>query len=337
MMRSIISELRSQRAVIIERENGDKIVVLPAEFLRDKIELPAGSKLLISDMRAEALGIKTTAKAVSFSADNLSLAEVNDLIGICSHLTNLPQHNDEDDTGFLLDIMKKAGLLPAVIISSLRMNKCENLEFLEKKLQQQLANKSTKIFETARANLPLENAENTVLVSFAVQGDDVVHLTLLIGDIKNVAQPLVRVHSSCVTGDLLGSLRCDCGNQLQLALDAIKNEGCGVLLYLNQEGRGIGITNKLRAYNLQQQGVDTFSANRSLGFYDDERDFLAASLILKELKIESIRLLSNNPHKVSALQQYGIKVSERLPLVAPSGEHSHSYIKAKVDKAGHIF
>lgn len=240
------------------------------------------------------------------------------------------------DSTTLIKLAKRAGLLPALAI--ITMDKTvENWQvFSEEILEQALQQTGDKIFETARARLPLNGAEETVIVSFRVQGDEVVHLALIIGKALSNQLPLVRVHSSCVTGDLLGSLRCDCGDQLQLALAAIKTAGYGVLLYLNQEGRGIGITNKLRAYQLQEQGMDTFEANHALGFEGDERDFAAASSILKSLGISKINLLSNNPHKVAELEKLGINIVQRVPLIAPTGVHNRAYIAAKAQKAGHI-
>lgn len=240
------------------------------------------------------------------------------------------------DSPTLIKLAKRAGLLP--VLSIIPIGKAtENWQvFSEEILEQALQQTGDKIFETARAKLPLDGAEDSVIVSFRVQGDEAVHLALIIGKPKDNEPPLVRVHSSCVTGDLLGSLRCDCGDQLKLALAAIKAAGYGILLYLNQEGRGIGITNKLRAYGLQEQGMDTYEANHALGFESDERDFTAASSILKSLGIYNIKLLSNNPHKVSELEKHGITVSERVPLIVPAGKHNRAYIAAKARKAGHF-
>lgn len=197
----------------------------------------------------------------------------------------------------LISLAKRAGLLPELVIMPLSEATSAWPVFSQKLLEAEL-NAAPQIIETARAKLPIENAEDSTIVSFRILGDEIVHLALIIGKSGNDSLPLVRVHSSCITGDLLGSLRCDCGGQLRLALAAIKSEGYGVLLYLNQEGRGIGITNKLRAYQLQEQGIDTYAANHKLGFKDDERDFTVAALILKHLGINKIRLLSNNPHKI---------------------------------------
>ncbi len=237
----------------------------------------------------------------------------------------------------LITIAKRAGMLPALAIISINKLSKTWRVFAEETLEKALAQTGDKIMETARAKLPLDNAENSEIVTFRMQGDEAVHLALIIGEAKNGEIPLVRVHSSCVTGDLLGSLRCDCGDQLKLALAAIKKAGYGILLYLNQEGRGIGITNKIRAYELQEQGMDTYEANHALGFASDERDFAVAASILKSLGISKIKLLSNNPHKVTELRKHGITISKRESLIAKAGKHNRAYITAKAQKAGHLF
>lgn len=237
----------------------------------------------------------------------------------------------------LITLAKRAGILPALAIIPSNKLSADWRVFAEETLEKALAQTGDKIMETARAELPLEGAENSEIVTFRRQGDEAVHLALIIGKSKNDEIPLVRVHSSCVTGDLLGSLRCDCGDQLKLALAAIKKAGYGVLLYLNQEGRGIGITNKIRAYELQEQGMDTYEANHALGFSSDERDFAVAASILKSLGIDKIKLLSNNPHKVTELRKHGITISKRESLIAKAGKHNRAYITAKAQKAGHLF
>ena len=236
----------------------------------------------------------------------------------------------------LIKLAKRAGLLPVLAVLPTGNLTTNWPNFSEEALEQALKESGDKIFETARAKLPLDGAENSVVVSFREQGDENVHLALIIGKAEKDAIPLVRVHSSCITGDLLGSLRCDCGDQLKLALAAIKNAGYGILVYLNQEGRGIGITNKLRAYKLQEQGMDTYEANNKLGFADDERDFEIASSILKHLKISKIDLLSNNPKKVKDIRKHGIAILKRVSLITSPKKHNRAYIKAKSQKAGHI-
>lgn len=236
-----------------------------------------------------------------------------------------------------ITLAKRAGLLPALaVIHQVKITENWSV-FSESELKKAIGLSGGEIFETARAKLPLKNAEDSLIVTFRLQGDEASHLALIIGDTTQNKIPLIRVHSSCVTGDLLGSLRCDCGDQLKLALNLIKESGYGILLYLNQEGRGIGITNKIRAYELQDQGMDTYEANNALGFADDERDFSIAAYILKSLGISKIRLLSNNPHKVTQLRKYGIAISKREPLIAKAGRYNKAYIAAKAKKAGHVF
>jgi GTP cyclohydrolase II len=161
-------------------------------------------------------------------------------------------------------------------------------------------------------------------------------VALVMGDVKT-GPPLVRVHSQCLTGDVFHSLRCDCRQQLELALSMIASEGAGILIYEQQEGRGIGLMPKLQAYELQDSGLDTVEANERLGFKADHREFALPAEILKSLGVASVRLLSNNPDKVAALEHAGIKVSERVPCeVAPSA-HSEDYLRIKKEKLGHLF
>lgn len=233
-------------------------------------------------------------------------------------------------------LAKRAGLLPVLFVLPENLVTNDWPIFSESELKEAL-DYSPAVFETARAKLPLNGAENSTIVSFRTIGNENVHLALIIGEAETTTTvPLVRVHSSCVTGDLLGSLRCDCGDQLKQAINAIKESGYGVLLYLNQEGRGIGITNKVRAYALQEQGCDTYEANHELGFDSDERDFSIAAQMLRILGLSKIRLLSNNPHKLSELQKHGIEIAERVSLIITPHPHNKNYLMAKANKAGHI-
>ena len=156
------------------------------------------------------------------------------------------------------------------------------------------------------------------------------------GDVSNGEPVLMRVHSECLTGDALFSLRCDCGEQLQAALAAIAKEGRGALLYLRQEGRGIGLLNKIKAYKLQDEGADTVEANEALGFGADMRDYSICKPILEHLHISSVRLMTNNPRKVVALEKYGLEVAERLSLETPSNPHNKHYLATKAGKLGHL-
>jgi 3,4-dihydroxy 2-butanone 4-phosphate synthase / GTP cyclohydrolase II len=161
------------------------------------------------------------------------------------------------------------------------------------------------------------------------------HLALVHGDIAGHADVLVRVHSECVTGDVFGSLRCDCGEQLHHAMEQITSEDCGVVLYLAQEGRGIGLLNKLRAYELQEQGMDTVDANLELGFAPDMRDYGIGAQILADLGLTSIRVLTNNPRKIVGIEAFGLRVSEEVPIEVAPQEHNVDYLRAKRDKLGH--
>lgn len=168
------------------------------------------------------------------------------------------------------------------------------------------------------------------------QAKDEEAVALVMGDIRS-SPPLVRIHSQCLTGDVFGSLRCDCRQQLEMALSMIAEEGAGILIYEQQEGRGIGLMPKLQAYELQDQGLDTVEANERLGFKADHREFALPAEILKSLGVKSVRLLSNNPDKVAALENGGIVVAERVPCeVAPSA-HTEDYLRTKKEKLGHLF
>jgi GTP cyclohydrolase II len=187
----------------------------------------------------------------------------------------------------------------------------------------------------SRAKLPLDGMPETQIVAFRASDDGQEHVALVIGA-PGGQPPLVRLHSECLTGDVFGSLKCDCGPQLREALRIIGSAGGGVLLYLRQEGRGIGLANKLRAYALQDRGLDTVEANRRLGFADDERDYAHAAAMLRELGIGEVRLLTNNPHKVAGLEAAGIRVVERVPHHMPVNPHNADYLASKREKSGHL-
>jgi GTP cyclohydrolase II len=188
----------------------------------------------------------------------------------------------------------------------------------------------------ARAPVPLEGAEDAMVYAFRPADGGKEHLAIVIGSPASETPVLTRLHSECLTGDLLGSLRCDCGDQLRGAIKAIAEAGGGVLLYLAQEGRGIGLVNKLRAYRLQDQGFDTIDANERLGFDADERVYRPAATILTALGFNRIRLLTNNPAKVDGLSACGIEVVERVPHSFPANGHNENYLRTKAARAGHL-
>jgi 3,4-dihydroxy 2-butanone 4-phosphate synthase/GTP cyclohydrolase II len=186
----------------------------------------------------------------------------------------------------------------------------------------------------ASASLPTDFGEFT-LHAYESQLDGETHVALVRGEIGDGENVMVRVHSKCLTGDVFHSARCDCGSQLHTAMQRIAAEGRGVLLYLNQEGRGIGLANKIRAYELQDQGFDTVEANERLGFKPDQRDYGIGAQILRDLGVKTMRLLTNNPRKFIGLQGYGLAVSESIPLEIPPSEFTRQYLKTKKEKLGH--
>lgn len=192
------------------------------------------------------------------------------------------------------------------------------------------------VLPAAIAELPTKFGDFKI---FAYEANEVKEpdLAIIKGEVKEQENVLVRLHSECLTGDIFGSCRCDCGNQLESALKIIEKEGKGVVLYLRQEGRGIGLVNKLKAYALQEQGIDTIEANHALGFPADLRDFTIAAKILKSLGIKSIQLMTNNPDKIKKLEEAGIIVRKRLPVITEIQKYNKKYIQTKVEKMGHLF
>jgi 3,4-dihydroxy 2-butanone 4-phosphate synthase/GTP cyclohydrolase II len=192
------------------------------------------------------------------------------------------------------------------------------------------------VHRVAETNVPIKSGGVFRAIAYTTDVDDHEHLALVMGDIKPQDSVLVRVHSACLTGDVLGSLRCDCGDQLQASLRMISAEKKGVLIYMNQEGRGIGLTNKLKAYELQDKGYDTVEANEKLGFKADLRDYGIGAQILVDLGVKRLRLMTNNPKKIVGLKGYDLEVVERVGIEIEPQENNIKYLKTKRDKMGHI-
>jgi len=248
-----------------------------------------------------------------------------------------------------VDLARIAGLYPAGVICEIMnadgsMSRVPELARFAKRHQmpmitiadliQYRMRTEALVHRIATAALPTEHGEFRV-TAFESGLDKETHVALVKGEIGDGEDVLVRVHSRCLTGDVFHSSRCDCGAQLDAAMTRIEQEGRGVLLYLNQEGRGIGLANKIRAYELQEQGLDTVEANERLGFKADQRDYGIGVQILKDLGVRTMRLLSNNPRKLVGLEGYGLSVAEWLPLEIAPGEHSARYLRTKRDKLGH--
>ncbi|HJX12075.1 MAG TPA: bifunctional 3,4-dihydroxy-2-butanone-4-phosphate synthase/GTP cyclohydrolase II [Dehalococcoidales bacterium] len=191
------------------------------------------------------------------------------------------------------------------------------------------------VHRVAEARLPTPYGNFTV-IAYRSQTDAAEHIALVMGDVATDEPVLVRVHSQCLTGDVFDSLRCDCGDQIKMAMEKIAGEGRGVVLYMRQEGRGIGIHNKIKAYALQDAGMDTVEANLSLGFAADLRDYGIGAQILAELGLRHMRLMTNNPKKMSGLESYGLKITEIVPLVTEPNPHNRRYLQTKQKKLGHL-
>jgi GTP cyclohydrolase II len=234
-----------------------------------------------------------------------------------------------------VELAKLAGLLPSVIAVPSRSRPKKPRAVPARAVADYAVKSAAQLKIVTTAHVPLVGAEKTLVAAFRPSDGGPEHLAILIGDPRPPGPVLVRIHSECFTGDLLASLKCDCGDQLRGAVEAIAKSGSGILLYLSQEGRGIGLMNKLRAYRLQDQGFDTMEANRRLGFADDERQFLAAAVMLKALGFESVRLLTNNPEKAAALARHSIKVQERVAHSFPANPHNAHYLATKRTKGGH--
>ena len=237
----------------------------------------------------------------------------------------------EEDTAAegAITLARLAGLLPALFVGgAAEAPAAVGAEAIR------AAARAETLVVVARAKLPNRFAEKAEIVAFRSQADGAEHVALLVGE-PSGRPPLVRLHSECLTGDVFGSLKCDCGPQLDDALAAIAESGWGILLYLRQEGRGIGLANKLRAYALQDQGFDTVDANLRIGFADDERDYAVAARMLRALAQEKVCLLTNNPRKVAGLEAEGIEVAERVALKSGANPHNESYLAAKRLRSGH--
>jgi 3,4-dihydroxy 2-butanone 4-phosphate synthase / GTP cyclohydrolase II len=249
-----------------------------------------------------------------------------------------------------VDLMQLAGLKPAAVICEiinkdgtmsrrddlLEFSKIHDIPLVSvRNIMDYRIQRETLVDVVATSRLPLKKHGDFTMTLFQNQMDTAEHFTLVKAPFDVNASPLVRIHSECITGDLFGSERCDCGEQLNVSLEKIAKEG-GIVVYLRQEGRGIGLSNKLKAYALQEKGLDTVEANLHLGLPVDNRDYAVAYQLLRSLGLKQVRLLTNNPSKVAALERYGMAVTERLPLRVSETTGNQAYLKAKREKLGHF-
>ena len=237
-------------------------------------------------------------------------------------------------------LTKSARLLPAAVLTPIdapaEFALANGLTTLSRASAEPLLSESSPLHPVAAARLPMEAAEAGRLHIHRPEDGNEEHYAIEIGRPPRDKPVLARLHSACFTGDVLGSLKCDCGPQLRGALAQMGEEGAGVLLYLNQEGRGIGLANKMRAYSLQDQGFDTVEANHRLGFEDDERDFRLGASILRQMGFSQVRLLTNNPNKIAMMEKTGISVVERVPLQVGENSFNRHYLATKAAKSGHL-
>jgi 3,4-dihydroxy 2-butanone 4-phosphate synthase/GTP cyclohydrolase II len=292
-----------------------------AQTIKVAINPESGPQDIISPghifpLRAKKKGVLERAGQTEGSVDLAKLAELTPAAVICEIINEDGTMSRRDD----LELFSKKHNIPLVTIKDL----------IEYRIRHEILVKVA-----ASTRIPLHNKGDFHMSVFANELDEAEHFALVKTPQFANQVPLVRIHSECITGDIFGSCKCDCGKQLEQSLSLIAKEG-GVLIYLRQEGRGIGLTNKLKAYALQEQGLDTVDANHHLGLPIDSRNYAIAYQILKYFGIDAIKLLTNNPLKIAAVEHYGIKVMERIPLEIEPTKESHRYLKTKKEKMGHL-
>ncbi len=355
-----IADLRRGAPVVFNGQSGYAAMVKPAEQVsEDSLRELANATLarpylLISAPRARAIGLNPKENVVACSillSDNFGPNEILQLIGDLpmtldpNELTVLPEGEDSV-AHVVLMLMRSARLMPAALAAPISDNGPKTLSrwaldhghtlVQENAIKSFEETSASLLREAARAKLPIKAAPDSEIAIFQPKDGGTEHFVLIISGGDKVDTPLVRIHSQCITGDLLGSLKCDCGDQLQAAISQMADAGGGMVIYLAQEGRDIGLVNKLRAYALQDHGLDTVEANHAIGFETDHRFYLPAATMLKALGHDKIKLLTNNPDKISQIEACGIKVAERIPLEAGRNPFNEKYLDAKRAKTGHL-
>ena len=345
-MRRAIAALRAGRPVRIDGSAAAAFLSVETgtHELLDLLDPQHSAKLVISGARAAALNLANERDAADPSGavviDRADWLDAAAALAIADPGKDLdrapigPLHPVAPDCAetarAALDLARSAGLLPALwLLDPQAAQTGLAIDDIVRERRQ------PSVAIVARAKLPLEGMPPTQIVAFRASDEGQEHVALVVGAFGG-EPPLVRLHSECLTGDVFGSLKCDCGPQLREALRIIGQAGGGLLLYLRQEGRGIGLVNKLRAYALQDRGLDTVEANLRLGFADDERDYGHAAAMLRALGIDRVRLLTNNPAKVSGLEAAGIAVAERVAHQMPANPHNADYLSTKRKRSGHL-
>jgi len=353
-------DLRQGRALFVTGSSEDRdapgVLLITVETLSPQIleslrQVGTAPRLAITHRRADAMGLANGGPPQDLSLGLNGDVRREQIWQLCTGVGSYtgreldPRPATKPEVGGLT-LARLGRLLPAVVGVLVNGNHASAvgaelasgavLSVSTDQIQSLATNARVEVTHVSDGPVPLEHAEDARFMVFR-EGDGLLeHVAVLIGDQSRWPDPVpVRLHSACLTGDLFGSLRCDCGEQLRGSLQVFAERGGGVLLYLAQEGRSIGLGNKLRAYSLQHTGLDTIDADRVLGFGDDERRYDVAVEMLRHLGVERVQLLTNNPAKVSALCAGGIKVVDRQPLFGTLNRHNLPYVKAKVDRAGH--
>lgn len=346
------ADLRMGVPIVLGNAHGLLVLTvesLGTDRLRDVMALGSDVDLVLTGRRAATLKARTydgdVARVVLPKDATLRWVQaVADPADDLSHPMKGPlvtrREGDPTLHRLAVTLAKSARLLPAVIVTPLPDAKAfaaeHRLTLLDPAAAAPRLGASVVFDSVVSARVPLRAAQNARLHVFRPEDGSEEHYVIEIGRPDRAKPVLSRLHSACFTGDLLGSLKCDCGPQLNGALAAMGAEGEGVLLYLNQEGRGIGLANKMRAYALQDQGFDTVEANHRLGFEDDERDFRIGAELLRKLGFSSVRLMTNNPAKIAMMEKQGITVAERVPLKVGENPHNTEYLATKARKSGHL-
>jgi GTP cyclohydrolase II len=308
--------------------------------------LPRGSVLAVTGERMRSLGLPSDPERIyllPLSHSDLAPGRLAALVdptvqggSAAADVLALAQPDERADARAAIDLCKLAGLLPAAVLMPAGRLPAEVTEVSIADIAGYRRLSASSLRPISEARVPLADVEDVRIVAFRPADGGPEQYAILVGEPEREQAPLARLHSECFTGDLLGSLRCDCGDQLRGAIRRMAHEGAGVLLYLAQEGRGIGLPNKLRAYMLQDSGLDTVEANHHLGFGGDERDFWAAAAMLRQLGIGRVRLLTNNPSKIAQLRHYGIEVVGRVPHMFAANKHNRRYLLTKAERSGHL-
>ena len=345
-----VDALRRGHSIVI-REKGEANLVWSGETITDEVLKPLRRRprhaafLILTHARARTLKIRLyTSEVVAlrieddFDAERIrAIADpTDDLAFPLKGPFNAERSKLPLSYAAGVKLAKLAGLLPAVVAQRASDTAKADVELSVEDVLSYDDEIARTLKLVARARVPLAGAEHSELVSFRPADGGPEHYAILINAPPTAKPVLTRMHSECFTGDLLASLKCDCGSQLRGAIETISKSGGGILLYLAQEGRGIGLINKLRAYRLQDQGFDTIEANARLGFEADERLYGIAARMLELLGYKTVRLLTNNPAKVEGLKKSGVKVVGRVRHAFPDNVHNRDYLRTKAEKAGHL-